>query len=103
MSPALTTRTVRTPAGSGRDAGPVTSVTSWPARAAAFAHAKPIFPLEALDRNRTASRYSRVGPAVTRTLMAGHRSRGMPAGCGVGPEAWGRRSGHAPDDFLDDL
>src|SRR5688572_1823561 len=73
MSSALSTRTVFTPGGSGRATGPVTRVTSCPARAAATAHAKPILPLEGLERKRTSSMYSRVGPAVTRTLIAGPR------------------------------
>ena len=46
----------------------VTTVTSWPAARAARATAKPIRPGDGFERNRTASMYSRVGPAVTTNL-----------------------------------
>ena len=65
MSRAETTSTRVTPLGVLSATGPAMSVTSWPARRAARATAKPIRPVEGLERKRTGSRYSRVGPAVT--------------------------------------
>jgi NAD(P)-dependent dehydrogenase (short-subunit alcohol dehydrogenase family) len=49
--------------------GPERSVTLCPRRAAAAATAYPMRPLEPLVMKRTASMYSRVGPAVTRMCM----------------------------------
>ncbi len=66
----MTTSTRRaTPTGVLSATGPATRVTSAPAAAKARARAKPIVPVERLDKNRTGSIASRVGPAlsVTRT------------------------------------
>ena len=70
MSHAETTSTRSTPGGVGRLTGPATSTASCPARAAARATAKPILPVDGLERNRTGSANSRVGPAVTRNLIS---------------------------------
>ena len=55
--------------GTSSATGPESSVTSCPAPRAAAATAYPIFPLDALVRKRTGSKYSRVGPAVIRTRI----------------------------------
>jgi hypothetical protein len=52
-----------------KDVGPATRVTRAPRRAAAAASANPIVPVEPLERKRTGSMASRVGPAVTRTCL----------------------------------
>ena len=67
ISSAVTTRTVRTPAGGASAVGPLTSATWAPRRAAARARAYPIFPDDRLERKRTGSNGSRLGPAVTTT------------------------------------
>ncbi len=66
-SSAVPTGTTSTPAGSGRAAFAVTSVTLAPRAAAVRASAYPCLPEERLPRNRTGSSGSRVPPALTTT------------------------------------
>ncbi len=54
------------PFGRSETNGPLIKVTSAPLLNAALAMAYPIFPDDLFDMNLTGSRYSLVGPAVTR-------------------------------------
>ena len=67
MSRAVVTRTVRAPAGGSRWVGPSTRSTSAPRARASRASSMPWVPVAALDRKRTGSIGSRVGPAVIKT------------------------------------
>ena len=69
ISAAVTTRATRAPNGGARSTGPLTIATSAPRRAAAWAIAYPIFPDDPLERYRTGSIGSRVGPAATTIFL----------------------------------
>ena len=58
---------LRPPAGGSSSVGPSSSVTAAPRAAASRASAIPVAPVDALLTNRTGSKASRVGPAVTTT------------------------------------
>ena len=73
ISRAVSTCTTDTPGGSGRLTGPLTSITSAPAAAAAAAMAWPCLPDERLASTRTGSSGSLVGPDVTRTRLPASR------------------------------
>src|SRR5580692_1683424 len=68
ISSADSTRVSSAAPGGVNAVGPLTSNTRAPRRSAASANAYPILPLDRLDRYRTGSIFSRVGPAVINTV-----------------------------------
>ncbi len=74
-SSVVSTRWAVTPSGSGSSVGPETRITSAPRAYARAANAYPIRPLDGFVTTRTGSRCSRVGPAVTRTVLPRHGAR----------------------------
>ena len=67
ISSAVVTRITSKGTGPGSPTGPRTTVTVAPRAWAACATARPIFPVEGFEMNRTGSIASRVGPAVIST------------------------------------
>jgi hypothetical protein len=70
ISSAVSTKEGVTPAGTFKETGPLTKFTFHPRLRAALASAYPILPEEGLDKKRTGSIHSLVGPAVTKQRNA---------------------------------